>query len=397
MDWILAGYIAAMIVVPRLAVVLLVGASIWIVIKYLPDLWNRSVSRSIILAVFLFLLWTIISTLMSGHLSREWVHLLKVCSLLGAGIIILLHFSKPRIRIKEMPEGKLAPEYAYGVGAAVLAFAVGYALVNGDSLWGSYFMDPLTTLNTNAVMLSLLAWPTMVRTMQQPSLPVICLLSFVVIMLFFMSSGAALVAIFLGLLVLVIRCVSGKRGGMFLALTATILILLAPEIVGGVGAEKYMEPEVVNNSTSSIPYSSRHRMAMWAFATDKIYEKPWLGWGFGASRYIPQEDYRLADNMEVLPLHPHNLALQTRLELGLPGSLILATLTFLVFYRLATFTENAWHSGLAMAPAACWLFVANVSYGMWQSWWIATAFLLFVIMRIALASVSESEKKPSEN
>jgi hypothetical protein len=36
-------------------------------------------------------------------------------------------------------------------------------------------------------------------------------------------------------------------------------------------------------------------------------------------------------------------------------------------------------------------FVANVSYGMWQSWWIATAFLLFIIMRIAIVSLLEPE------
>lgn len=125
---------------------------------------------------------------------------------------------------------------------------------------------------------------------------------------------------------------------------------------------------------------------MWSFAAEKIGEKPWLGWGMGASRHIPQEEYRLAPNMEIMPLHPHNLALQTRLELGLPGALILAGFVFAIFYRLATFTDDGWKSGVAMAAASAWLFVANVSYGMWQSWWIAMAFLLAILMKIAFAA-----------
>ena len=42
---------------------------------------------------------------------------------------------------------------------------------------------------------------------------------------------------------------------------------------------------------------------------------------------------------------------------------MLDSIVFFVFYRLATFTNDGWISGLAMAPAAGWLFVANVSYG----------------------------------
>jgi len=82
------------------------------------------------------------------------------------------------------------------------------------------------------------------------------------------------------------------------------------------------------------------------------------------------------------------------LELGFPGSLILAGLVFSVFYRLATFTNDGWISGLAMAPAAGWLFVANVSYGMWQSWWIALAFLLAIFMKFALANLQRSIASP---
>ena len=174
---------------------------------------------------------------------------------------------------------------------------------------------------------------------------------------------------------------------------AALLIVCAPQVIKFSDADSFASPEG-QWATSSIPPSARHRLAMWSFATEKIDEKPWLGWGFGASRHIPQEARRLAPNMEIMPLHPHNLALQTRLELGLPGSLILAGLVFSVFYRLATFTNDGWVSGLAMAPAAGWLFVANVSYGMWQSWWIALAFLLAIFMKFALASTQRSVESP---
>jgi O-antigen ligase len=165
-----------------------------------------------------------------------------------------------------------------------------------------------------------------------------------------LKSLADIGALVVGVSVIAGRKIGGRRAGMLLA------VIAAPSLIKISGAGLFATPSGINNESLGITSSSRHRLAMWSFATEKIDEKLWLGWGFDASRHIPQEDRRLAPNMEIMPLHPHNLALQTRLELGLPGSLILAGLVFSIFYRLATFTNDGWVNGLVMAPAVGWLF-----------------------------------------
>lgn len=308
----------------------------------------------------------------------------RLALLFVGGMVVTASFSILRqLNHTEISTGLVA---GFIFGVSVISFAATYAVITNSSLWGSYYFEPLSTLNNSAVVITLFSWMVLIIvTNYSIKYAVIC---FVLILglLLSLPSLAATGALLIGALVLIFRRVVGRRGGVLIAAVAASLVILAPNVIKVSGAKAYASPEA-QWAASSIPASARHRLAMWSFVTEKIDEKPWLGWGFGASRYIPQEDRRLAPNMEIMPLHPHNLALQTRLELGLPGSLILAGLVFSVFYRLATFTDDGWRSGLAMAPAAGWLFVANVSYGMWQSWWIALAFLLAVSMRFALASL----------
>ncbi len=307
---------------------------------------------------------------------------LKFITVVVVGFVTLLALSQHRIEGHQHIEKGVVLGFILGVG--VVGFATIFALLTNSSLWGSYYFDPLTTLNNSAVVISLSSWIAFIVAGKYSVRHAVLVLVLTLALLLILTSLAATCAFLIGGLVLLTRRISGRRGGIFIAFVTAILIVSAPYVVKFSGAKTYATPEA-QTAVSSLPPSTRHRLAMWSFAVEKIDEKPWLGWGFGSSRHIPQEDRRLAPNMEIMPLHPHNLALQTRLELGLPGSLILAGLVFSVFYRLATFTNDGWISGLAMAPAAGWLFVANVSYGMWQSWWIALAFLLAVFMKFALA------------
>lgn len=312
----------------------------------------------------------------------------RLALLFVGGMVVTASFSILRqLNHVEISTGLVA---GFVFGVSVICFAATYAVITNSSLWGSYYFDPLTTLNNSAVVIALFSWMALIAIAKYSIRYAVLGFVLTLALLLFLSSMAAASAFIIGGLVIVSRRIGGRRCGILIATIAALLIVSAPQVIKFSGAKTYASPEA-QTTASSIPSSTRHRLAMWSFVTEKIDEKPWLGWGFGASRVMPQEDRRLAPNMEIMPLHPHNLALQTRLELGLPGSLILAGLVFSVFYRLATFTDDGWRSGLAMAPAAGWLFVANVSYGMWQSWWIALAFLLAVSMRFALASLEHDK------
>jgi len=120
--------------------------------------------------------------------------------------------------------------------------------------------------------------------------------------------------------------VFGRGGTLVLSAVISILVLAAPQIVfHGLSVDS------VKEISQYLPPSARHRLAMWSFVVEKIDEKPMLGWGLDASRFIPQESRRLAPNMELMPLHPHNALLQVRLELGMPGIVLIAILVGVFF------------------------------------------------------------------
>ena len=380
--------LCVLIVAPRISVLLLF--MVIVTLTVLPRLRSPiKIDKVLSILIGLFVIWLTSTIFWAEHDPAEYWPVVKASGLLVAGLTLWLIFPEKNKLSEFVSFLMLVP----GVFAGCVIVAVGaiYAVINKTSLWGSFYDDPLSTLNNSAVVISLFFWVAFEAALKKS--PIIFALLFILFLglILNLSSMAAIGVIILGSLVLIVRKITGKYGGVMIALIASFLVVVAPYAVSNYTSDTQSQE---NREILSLPTSAEHRIAMWSFATEKIDEKPWLGWGFGASRHIPQEDRRLAPNMEIMPLHPHNLALQTRLELGLPGSLILAGLVFSVFYRLATFTNDGWVSGLAMAPAAGWLFVANVSYGMWQSWWIALAFLLAIFMKFALASRQRSVESP---
>ncbi len=162
------------------------------------------------------------------------------------------------------------------------------------------------------------------------------------------------------------------------------LILLMPVLVAAIPALP----------VERLPVSALHRMVIWDFSAARAAERPLHGWGMEASRAIPGgrdappaatldhlgvtdpslRGWFAMPRVQVLPLHPHNGALQVWLELGAIGALLAAAL--------------AWALGVAAArapcpPAACGALVsatvtAMLSFGAWQAWWVASMLLAAV-------------------
>lgn len=158
-------------------------------------------------------------------------------------------------------------------------------------------------------------------------------------------------------------------------LFAFLLPLLAPD---GAGIAR------IQRRLPQLPESAIHRLAIWRFAGDTIAERPLLGWGMDASRALPGGDtpvhqlfpeIAIDPTAQALPLHPHDAALQWRLELGLPGTLLALLLLGLVLERQARLRAPPWQHALAFGYAAAALTVALLSFGAWQAWWISTLWL----------------------
>jgi len=156
-----------------------------------------------------------------------------------------------------------------------------------------------------------------------------------------------------------------------LAAGVALIILGLPWLLGA----------ALPRDVAALPSSAAHRLLIWDFAAERIAERPILGWGMDGSRAIPggtdKPDPLMLQNFgltseaarswfqhaQLLPLHPHNLALQVWLELGLVGAVLMALLLAMMAWHL----PNA--AGCGVFAAA--LVIAMLSYGAWQYWWVA--------------------------
>ncbi len=148
-----------------------------------------------------------------------------------------------------------------------------------------------------------------------------------------------------------------------LALAAPLVPLLA------------LDPESLG--VEAFTPSLQHRLRMWAYVAERIVDHPLRGWGLDASRWFDAGHIMVQDmRVELLPLHPHNGVLQVWLELGLPGAVLLAALVGLLLLGLARYSVSRAALASGVAVFASFALIAALSYGMWQSWWLATAWLI---------------------
>jgi O-antigen ligase len=187
---------------------------------------------------------------------------------------------------------------------------------------------------------------------------------------------------------LVVRALPALR---YLLLALPVLILaVTPSVI-----PIQLGPELCR--TLAIKPSALHRLEIWGFASTRWSEKPLLGWGIETSRAVPggQDFDPIAlpcgtdasgprtQGGYAMPLHPHNFAVQVWLELGAAGALAAAFLVAVIGKRALRSTRDRWGQA---ALAGFWIpatFVASVSFGIWQGWWLAALVLAGAIARLA--------------
>ena len=155
-----------------------------------------------------------------------------------------------------------------------------------------------------------------------------------------------------------------------------------------------VDPEPVARAIPHFNTSNLHRLYIWDFVYDCIVQRPWFGWGLDSARVIPGgsdvihiavavpwSDHVLTKNALRLPLHPHNGGLQIWLELGGVGALCLAAAMARLFWT--QIGETADDSPMAgfLAAAAVPMFV---SFGLFQSWWLALVVIVWGALRAVL-------------
>lgn len=335
------------------------------------------VDYRIIAALAALALWAAVSAVWAFTPARALMLVARLVVVGAAGAGLLYGVSRLDDRYRRNAENALLGGMALGLVALAAGFV--YAKMTGDSLWSTYYFDPLTTLNNGAVAISLLAWPALAVLWRRGQRWTAAIAVVAVYAGFsYLSSGTALLAPVMGFAGFLIVWFLGRRGALALAALSAFLVLAAPQAV-----TSNFSIGKAGEITWELPPSAQHRLIMWGFAVEKIGEKPWWGWGMDASRSIPQEDRRLASNMEIMPLHPHNAFLQVRLELGIPGAVIVAALVGL-FFVVAGRRRDRFAAAVITGAGGAYLTVAALSYGVWQNWWVAFAWALAALVALAV-------------
>ncbi|MAO90827.1 MAG: hypothetical protein CMM78_01455 [Rhodospirillaceae bacterium] len=193
----------------------------------------------------------------------------------------------------------------------------------------------------------------------------------------------------------------------------------APKLVGGIiviGVFVMMTVVPVANSPSNVNAllsatqnhaSLQHRVLILDFALKKIRQHPFLGWGLDSARFLPHGSDRIVDTPDRLqgldttllhegvvrlgqnlPLHPHNILMQIRLELGLPG--VAATLlAFVLIIGRIVRLPGALDRSVCFGGLVAAIVIASISYGAWQTWWLGSMVLMTFFFRIGLLFLPE--------
>ena len=115
------------------------------------------------------------------------------------------------------------------------------------------------------------------------------------------------------------------------------------------------------------------RVDIWRFVEGLIERKPLVGWGLDASRAFPG----------VIPLHPHDAALQLWLELGAPGAVLAALVWTFVFAGIARlYVRDRALAAAATGAAIAYVAIGALSFGIWQEWWLALGVLAAALVTL---------------
>lgn len=200
------------------------------------------------------------------------------------------------------------------------------------------------------------------------------------------ESQSALIGMLAGLLV---YCLAKHR----LILARKVMAVALPACTAAMPLVASMIHALGASDWRFLPVSVRHRVLIWEHAADRIAERPVLGWGLDAARFMPKQGLALDEVngiVDLMPLHPHNAYLQAWMELGIAAVLLWAAAYVLLVRRIATVEPSAQPMLLgALAATAAML---GTSYGAWQAWWMSTLVTSGLLCAIATRSLVAGAK-----
>ncbi|MEQ8356604.1 MAG: O-antigen ligase family protein [Kiloniellaceae bacterium] len=323
----------------------------------------RILDRRLALALGLIFVWCLLATFWTFQPPEAANLAVRVGVLLG----VLLYLVALAQRLGEAERKWVRQGFCLGFAVAVVLVIIELALggpifdLLGGPVRNAYTAD--SRLNRGVSALAILAWPLAAFLWQRRHLlPALLLVPAVFAVTLFSQSSASMLALGFGLLAAALAALGRSAARIVMVLTV-IGALISPPF-----AVDLLQKSGIDQS-SLMPETGLYRLHIWGVVTERIAERPVLGWGFDSSPNLPTGDAQpFRTGEKIIPSHPHNGALQIMVELGSVGSLLVLVLLFLIGMRI---------DALPRAPRACAtamlvtiLGIACTAYSIWQSHWL---------------------------
>ncbi len=351
-------------------------------------------------AIILMATYSLISAIWSPYPEKAISNAARVALLLFAGLLV-----KSKVSLMSEKETKFAKNILIISSMVVWLFyieelAFSFPIVSIIKKSSNLYDDYWNKLGKGASFLCLYIWPVSYMIYTKTSKKIYPIL-FILINLIFshlLPMAAVELAILSGIFVFALTRLFGRK---FLAILFPLIIttiLMFPLI-----SLKIISPNAINNSSyaEKVPPSWYHRLVIWNFSSSKAMENPLIGSGSGASRYIsdnlqPEKIMTLPDGTDFmgykLPLHTHNSSIQVWLEMGFVGIMLYIMLIIGIARRISLSTDRN-IMAVYTATLTSTMCISMISFGIWQSWWIATMLLANILCQLSSMHNKEHDIK----
>ena len=342
---------------------------------------GRSLARyafrgPLVWALAALLLWALAAASWSADPLDAFALWLRVTGLLVAACMLcaaVADADDPSPLLRALPLGAVlglalaAVEMGAGNPIRSAIEGVHEGLQNYQSYW----------LNRGMTALALLIWPAAAALWPRSRASAAALLAAGGLTLLAGPQMAAKLAFAAALGVAAVVWLLGRKLRPLLVALAFALSLGMPLAVG-------LLPDAAELQAQQVTSSISHRTQIWSFAADRIGDRPLAGWGFDASRSIPGGQQIAPGTIaNLMPLHPHNGVLQVWLELGAVGAALLGALIACAFWQAASLASPSARAAASAAVASA-VVIGCVSYGVWQTQWLAVLGLIAAFLAAAV-------------
>jgi O-antigen ligase len=233
---------------------------------------------------------------------------------------------------------------------------------------------PGTKYNRGEDYLTLLLWPVLAFWMLQGRYSRALLVAAAVCVAAAVGvSTTARVTLPAGFCALVAAWVAPRATMRLLAWGSVAITLALPFLLRVLAADRWVV-------WHHLKQSGLHRLEIWDYMTARVFERPWLGWGFSTAKLVPIRPAEQRAFVFVDPngVYPHNQLLQLWLETGVAGVAIGLAFVLLVLRRIDRLPPRLYPFGCAAFAAAVAVSASSFELTT-DSWWAALALTVLLL------------------